>query len=223
MATPASPGQLLVHATFDPTHYVTMPTSVRSRIEACLRDHVGQVVTRKQLEAVAAGAENWHQRLSELRTDRGYTILSQRDRPGVLAPGEYLLASLERRATAGKRTAPTTATWQQVLTAAGGACEWSEDGALCGLHNGAVDPVGGGTVRLTADHRTPHSVDPAADPTDPSRWAALCGRHQVMKRNYWDSSTGKVNLDALVQAASEADKRRIFHMLQEMLGEPVTA
>ena len=27
--------------------------------------------------------------------------------------------------------------------------QWQEDGQLCGLENGAIDPIGGGTVNLT--------------------------------------------------------------------------
>ncbi|MGA2033312.1 MAG: hypothetical protein ABSG68_13725 [Thermoguttaceae bacterium] len=51
--------------------------SVRGRIEAFLLDHVGEIVTREQIQEVAADPEsgrvpeNWHQRLSELRTDYG--------------------------------------------------------------------------------------------------------------------------------------------------------
>jgi hypothetical protein len=33
------------------------------------------------------------------------------------------------------------------------------------------------------------------------------------KRNYWDSSTGKLNAVAIVQAASGKEKRQIFEML----------
>src|ERR1700735_2313713 len=41
-----------------------------------------------------------------------------------------------------------------------------EAGEKCGLLNGGVDPMGGGTVQLTPDHKTPHSVDPTSDPND---------------------------------------------------------
>lgn len=57
--------------------------SVRARIEAFFLDNVGKVATREQIIQVATDLrtgrvpENWHQRLSELRTDYGYTILSR--------------------------------------------------------------------------------------------------------------------------------------------------
>ncbi|MFX1565087.1 MAG: hypothetical protein ACFFCH_03770 [Promethearchaeota archaeon] len=59
--------------------------SVKKRIEAFFLDNIGKVVTSDMLRQVARdpktdkARENWHQRLSELRTDEGYTILSWRD------------------------------------------------------------------------------------------------------------------------------------------------
>jgi hypothetical protein len=75
---------------------------------------------------------------------------------------------------------------------AGSRCEWLEGGQKCGLREGEIDPVGGGRVRLTPDYKPPRSVHPAADPKDPSQWQALCGRHQAVKKNDWDSMTGTV-------------------------------
>lgn len=201
--------------------------SVRKRIEACFLANLGKVISSEQLREVAKhpdgkAVENWHQRLSELRTDAGYTILSERDCPGVLAPGEYVMPDAKKRAGAAKRVLPTAATWQQVLAQAGHACAWTEDAVRCTLREGDVDAVGGGTVRLTADHHSPHSVNPHADPKDPLKWRPLCGRHQVMKKNYWDSSTGKVNLTAILQAASRSEKKKALNFLAEVLGADVT-
>ena len=69
--------------------------SIRQRIEAFLLDNIGKIATNEQLRQVAKDPktgrdpENWHQRISELRTDSGYTILSYRDDPG-LSVGEYI-------------------------------------------------------------------------------------------------------------------------------------
>lgn len=194
--------------------------SVSARLEALFLNNVGLVVTREQIIAAARNPvtgkepENWHQRLSELRTDKGYTILSARDWK-ALKPEEYVLASVERREKAAKRVRPTPATWKKVMENAGHACEWREDGQLCGLKEGAIDPIGGGTVKLTPDHTTPHSVDPNSDPTDPTHWQALCGRHQVMKKNFWDGATGKVNVIAILQAASVEQKRQALSFLEQ--------
>lgn len=193
--------------------------TVRQRIEALFLANVGLVVTRDQLVAAARDPatgkepENWHQRLSELRTDHGYTILSWRDWK-ELKPQEYLLGSAEKREIAGKRVRPTLATWTAVLSRAKNACEWQEDGQRCGLREGAIDAIGGGTVKLTPDHTTPHSVNPNSDPADPGQWQALCGRHQVMKKNFWDGQTGKVNVIAILLCASVAQKREALSFLQ---------
>jgi hypothetical protein len=113
---------------------------------------------------------------------------------------------------------PARQTWQQVLERADHRCEWSEGGQRCGLREGDADPVGGGRVQLTPDHKRPHSVDPQADPKDPSQWQALCGRHQVMKKNYWDNLTGKLNTYAVVQAAPRSEKQAVFLFLLDHFG-----
>lgn len=211
MTTSTTP---LPRAIINPADYAT--GSVKQRVLAVFTQNIGKVVTGTQLASVVGSAENWHQRLSELRVDEGYTILSRRDRLD-LSSGEYMMPSTKKRPRAVKRVRPSKATWKAVLEHAGHACEWTEDGQACGLRNGAVDPVGGGTVRLQADHRRPHSVDAAADPKDSAAWAALCGRHQVMKKNFWDSTTGKINLIAVLQAASLADKRAAHAWLSDVL------
>jgi hypothetical protein len=61
-------------------------SSVKKRIEALFLDNIGRILTREQIQEVARDPvtgkvpENWHQRLSELRTDDGYTIYSRRNR-----------------------------------------------------------------------------------------------------------------------------------------------
>lgn len=197
--------------------------TVRQRLEALFLANVGLVVSRDQILAAAkdpktgSEPENWHQRLSELRTDHGYTILSWRDWK-ELKPQEYVLASAEKRDIAGKRVRPTKATWRAVLERSGHRCEWQEDGQRCNLAEGAIDPIGGGTVKLTPDHTTPHSVNPNSDPEDPNQWQALCGRHQVMKKNFWDGRTGKINVIAILQCANAAQKREAYDFLKSYFG-----
>ncbi len=192
--------------------------SVSARIESLFLDNLGKIVTRDMIVKVATDPisgkvpENWHQRLSELRTDKGYTILTSRDRRD-LKVSEYLLLSPERRESAGKRVGPTAVTWKKVLSRSGSACEWNEAGILCGLKEGDQDPIGGGAVRLTPDHKTPHSIHPSSDPGNPDAWQALCGRHQVVKKNYWDSFSGKLNVHAILQAATDSEKRAALAFL----------
>lgn len=198
--------------------------TVSQRIEALFLNNLGKVVTREQIIAAATDPitnkepENWHQRLSELRTDKGYTILSWRDSKD-LANQEYLMPDATRRPTAAKRVLPTAACWGAVLQRANHRCEWTEDGQKCGLSEGEQDPIGGGTVKLTPDHVTPHSINPNTDTTDPLQWQALCGRHQVMKKNYWDSSSGKINLVGILQSASKPQKQEALKFLKKYFGE----
>jgi hypothetical protein len=187
-------------------HEIRAAGDTRDQILAAARDPV----TKKE-------PENWHQRLSELRTDKGYTILSWRDWK-ALSPQEYVLASVERRQIAAKRVRPSKGCWAKVLARAKHSCEWREDGQSCGLLEGAIDPIGGGTVKLTPDHLTPHAVDPNSDPENPTQWQALCGRHQVMKKNFWDGATGKVNVLAILQASSIEQKRQALNFLRQFFG-----
>lgn len=197
--------------------------SVKKRIEALFLDNLGKVLGREVIIQAARDPktkeepENWHQRLSELRTDDGYTILSWRNR-GDLRVQEYLMPNAAKRKKAGRRVRPTDETWVAVLNRAEHRCEWTEGGNVCGLHEGDVDPVGGGRVKLTPDHKNPHSLDPDADPANPSQWMALCGRHQMTKKNYWDSTTGKLNTYAIVQFATRGEKEAVFKFLLEYFG-----
>jgi len=198
--------------------------SIRDRLESFFLDNIGKVATREQILEVARDPktgeepENWHQRLSELRTDKGYTIQSWRDRKD-LKVGEYLLASAERRKTAGTRVRPSRECWRQVMARSGNRCEWSEAREICGLKEGELDPIGGGTVRLQPDHKRPHAIHPDRDPEDPECWQALCGRHQVVKKNFWDSTTGKLNVYAIVQCAGIEVKREIYRFLKSFFDD----
>jgi hypothetical protein len=194
--------------------------SIRDRIRAFFLDNIGKVVTREQILEVAKDPqtgrtpENWHQRLSELRTDEGYTILSWRNK-GDLKVSEYLMPTIEKRPAASSRVKIDPEAWQEVLLRADYRCEWQEGDNRCGLREGDVDPVGGGRVKLTPDHKRPHAIDPRSDPKNVDAWQALCGRHQVVKKNYWDHTTGWLNVYAIVQAASEEEKRRVYEFLKE--------
>ena len=199
--------------------------SIRGRLEAFFLDNVGRVATREQLVEIATDPatgrvpENWHQRVSELRTDAGYTILTQRNR-GFLKVSEYLMPDATRRPNSNRRARPTVQAWAKALDRHGHRCAWNADGQECGLGKGDVDPVGGGRVRLTPDHKTPHSLDPDSDKHNPDVWQPLCGRHQVMKKNYWDDESGWLNVYGIVQAASKKDKKMVYDFLSRFFDSP---
>ncbi len=83
-------------------------TAVRGRIEALFLSNVGKILTRQQIIQAATDPttgrvpENWHQRLSELRVDHGYTVLSWRDRRDLKVQ-EYLMPHTKKRLSAAKR------------------------------------------------------------------------------------------------------------------------
>jgi hypothetical protein len=197
--------------------------SIKQRIEALFLDNIGKIITRELIIEVATDPEtskqpeNWHQRLSELRTDSGYTILSWRNR-GWLRVEEYLMPTADKRLLAGKRIKPNKVTWAKILLRAGNACEWQEGNETCELLAGTIDPIGGGKVKLTPDHKNPHSINPASDPEDINQWQALCGRHQIIKKNYWDSTTGKMNVYAIIQSSTRIEKEIVFKFLLDYFG-----
>ena len=127
-----------------------------------------------------------------------------------------------KRDGAAKRVRPTLECWTKVLARADGGCEWDEGGQVCGLKEGEIDPIGGGTVKLTPDHQSPHSIKPDTDPNDPKQWRALCGRHQVVKKNFWDSLSGKLNIYAIIQAAPLSDKKAALTFLLEYFNYEVS-
>jgi len=120
------------------------------------------------------------------------------------------MPDLSRRRVSGKRARPTDITWLKVLKRANYSCEWNEGGQVCGLRDGDIDPIGGGTVKITPDHKKPHSTSAHISIKDPDQWQALCGRHQIIKKNYWDNNTGKLNVYAIIQSASLKEKHKVF-------------
>ncbi len=51
------------------------------------------------------------------------------------------------------------------------------------------------------------------------RQRAGYAKSPVVKKNYWDHETGWLNVYAIVQAASEAEKRRVYNFLREYFGD----
>lgn len=198
----------------------TKSGNVRGRIRDFLIKNVGKVVTREQIQRAARDPEtgkepeNWHQRLSELRVDEGYDILSWRDREN-LKPGQYLLESATPKRVPKPREYLTSDEKAKLLERDGHQCQWPG----CSLRAGDVDPVGGGTVVLTADHQSPHSLPDGQWTGTLDDWQTLCARHQQEKKNFIDDRTGRKNLRELVRAAGREEKRQIFEDLKAYFGK----
>ncbi len=41
----------------------------------------------------------------------------------------------------------------------------------------------------------------------------------MIKKNYWDSFSGKLNVYAIVQSTSEEDKRAVYDFLKQYFGD----
>lgn len=195
-------------------------STAKSRIKEFLIGNVGRVVTRDEIQQAAKDPvsgkipENWHQRLSELRVDDGYDILSWRDREN-LAPGQYLLES-ETPARAAKRRAVLSKVDREALLERDQrTCQWP----ACGLREGDTDPVGGGTVVLTADHKSPHSGESSNWTGTLDDWQILCARHQQEKKNFIDDRTGRKNVRELVRTAPRSVKLQIREDLAKYFSE----
>lgn len=190
-------------------------SNVRGRIREFMIANAGKVVTREQIQEAAADPttgktpENWHQRLSELRVDEGYDILSWRDR-ATLKPGQYLLESGLPTRIAKPRAYLTPDQKIALFARDEHRCQWPG----CLLTGGAIDPVGGGTVVLTADHKSPHSLQDGKWSGTLDDWQTLCARHQQEKKNFIDDRTGRKNLRELVRAAGRPEKLAIFEDLK---------
>jgi hypothetical protein len=193
---------------------------VKARIRAFLIANAGRVVTREQIQDAAKDPEtgrvpeNWHQRLSELRVDEGYDILSWRDRE-FLKPWQYLLDGAEPRRVAKPREYLSADEKEQLFERDGRKCQWPG----CQLGQGDRDPVGGGMVVLTADHKSPHSLPGGQWTGTLDDWQTLCARHQQEKKNFIDDRSGRHNLRELVRAAGRKVKAEILADLKAYFGE----
>ena len=190
-------------------------SSVKSRIRHFFLDNVGIVVSRKQIQETARNPEtnvipeNWHQRLSELRIDEGYDILSWRDRE-YLNLGQYLLENAKPTRRPRPRKYLTKKQKEALFKRDNQQCQWPD----CKLSLNDIDPIGGGTVILTADHKSPHSLSDNIWTGTLDDWQTSCMRHQQKKKNFIDDRTGKKNIREIVRAASESVKRQIYEDLK---------
>jgi len=185
--------------------------AARTRILNLLLARVGQVVTKEQI-AEAAGISEWARRVRELRDEFGYPILSHKDRPGELRPGDYVLTSVEPRPAARQRRIGKDQ-YFRILTRDGHMC------LSCGARVGDSNPLDPGrTIRLVVDHVYPiaaaekYGIDPYAD----ENLQTLC---DVCNEGKWNKYAGKIgqaqlNLEALVRHAPLEEQRRVYELLR---------
>jgi HNH endonuclease len=185
--------------------------AARKRILELFLANVGHRVTKEQIAAVAQISE-WARRVRELRDEMGYEILSYKDRPGELRPGEYILASERPRETAKQRKIGKDQ-WYRILDRDGHHC------VSCGRTIGDPNPLDPTRkIVLVVDHTVPiseadkYGIDPYAD----ENLQTLC---DVCNEGKWNKFIGRVgvarmNLTALVRHASLEEQRRIYEILK---------
>lgn len=193
--------------------------NARTRILQHFLANLGRMISNTEIEQIS-GIKNWHQRISELRVDQGYEILSDRDRQSI-PKGYYLMESEKTIPTLSKRVrvAPSPQCWSKVLARANNQCEH----AHCTLREGDRDPKGRGTVHLVADHKTPHACSGnETDINNPEDWQVLCPRHNVEKSNFRDDKTGRHNVLELLKASSNQVKQQCFGWLSDWAKKSTT-
>ncbi len=138
--------------------------SVRALLKEYLAAHVGQIVTKDELQAAAKGRTEWARRVRELRTDEGWPIESHND-AADLKPGEYRLTKappLPGMYTFGRRISQRQRS--RILDRNGYTCQ------SCGAAAGDYDEYGR-PVRLHIGHLEHHIH---GGPEDDSNLKAVC-------------------------------------------------
>jgi HNH endonuclease len=185
--------------------------AARKRILELLLLNIGQKVTKEQIIAVAQISE-WARRIRELRDEFGYEILSHKDRPGDLKPGEYILASETPRETAKQRKIGKDQ-WWRILARDNHRC------MSCGRSVQDSNPLDPSRkIVLVVDHTTPiseadkYGIDPYAD----ENLQTLCDVCNEGKSNKFIGRVGeaRMNLTALIRHAPLEEQRRIYEALK---------
>lgn len=130
--------------------------SAREKILKYLQANVGQTVTSEMLNYVS-GIQEHGRRVRELRTELGYAISTQIDRP-ELKPGEYVLESVQ----------PTLDVTERKVSDELRSQVFERDGYKCVICGRTAGPG----VLLTAHHLIP-KIEGGSD-TDPENFVTLC-------------------------------------------------
>ncbi len=183
------------------------PSGSKQRILEFFLDHLGVVLTSKEIQEASGGASEWARRVRELRNEAGYQILSHKDRAN-LKPGEYLLETV-KRVPAFKRGI-SKETRAVVLERNGYTCQ------MCGAAAGDPDPLGGNrTVRLTIGHILDKSK--GGDDT-PRNLRAVCERCNEGLQNTAPPKPDRVHLLSQIRRATLDDQNAVLEWLVQKFG-----
>lgn len=183
--------------------------SVKKRLGMFLTEHVGEVVTSRQLQEVAAPASEWARRVRELRDEDGWKIITNNDTTD-LRPGEYMLTSLppERSDEAFKRGLSQKLK-AEVRDRDGHTCQ------SCGLAAGEIDPDTGRKVRL----HVAHIVDKKLGGKDElSNLRTLCSSCNQGAKNITLEKPSRIWLISQVRRANLDDQEAVYAWLGKKFG-----
>ncbi len=118
------------------------PLGAKDKLRAFFLSNVGVLLDSKTLSQVANSSE-WARRVRELRNEEGYEILTHKDRSD-LKPGQYILASLERKAVSERAISKETRAY--VIDRDGSTCQ------MCGIAAAEIHPVDGRPAKMQLGH-----------------------------------------------------------------------
>ena len=194
---------------FSPNGRCQPVASAKQRIREFLREHVGEVVTSRDLQEAAGPVTEWARRLRELRTDEGWEIHSHHD-DNSLSQNEYRLVS-EPPEAGPKQESPTISrrVRAEVLARDGSTCQ------MCGVAAGDIGEDGR-PVRLHMGH----IVDKSHGGTpEPSNLRALCSTCNEGAKNLTREPPRRIWLLTQVRTATRDDQREVLAWLQRKFGE----
>jgi len=174
----------------------------RDKIREFFIEHVGKIVTTKQIRRVA-GISEYARRIRELRDEEGYQIMSHNDR-AELKPGQYILEKLERKPVISRNISPQLR--NEILERNGYTCQ------RCGAGPGDADPFNPGRkVRLHIDHIKPISQG-GTDSKDNLR--VLCSACNQGKSNVQPPSETALNILAKIRKLGRSEQMEISEFLR---------
>jgi hypothetical protein len=174
----------------------------RDKIRKFFVEHVGKIVTTKQIRKVA-GISEYARRIRELRDEEGYQIMSHNDRAD-LKPGQYILENMERKPVVSRSISPQLR--NEILERNGYTCQ------RCGAGPGDTDPFNPGRkVRLHIDHIKPISQG-GKDTKDNLR--VLCSACNQGKSNIQPPSETALNILAKMRKLGRTQQIEIYKFLK---------
>lgn len=174
----------------------------RDKIRKFFIEHVGKIVTTKQIRRVA-GISEYARRIRELRDEEGYQIMSHNDRVD-LKPGQYILESIKRKPVISRSISPQLR--NEILERNGYTCQ------RCGFGPGDPDPFNPGRkIRLHIDHIKPISQG-GTDSKDNLR--VLCSACNQGKSNVQPPSETALNVIAKIRKLGKSEQMEIYEFLK---------